>query len=147
MSLLSVALAEKDDMPLKDRWVYTNISQAMAFYHFKAKGYESLSKMPYDLYCPSIQKKVATTGGECYQCASSECRKMFTTLALSAQHHKKSGYKKIVPTNLPDIESDKSDGKESCEDLDPAPMITIWDLDLAPMITIREFTKSLRNKC
>ena len=71
--------------PLKNKRIYTDLSQTMAFDHLKPPGY-ALVELPYDLYCPSVQEKLKGPTGTKYQCQLPECKKIFTTLDLAKRH-------------------------------------------------------------
>ena len=59
--------------PLKRKRVYTSIMETMALSHLRPKGYEEI-ELQYNLYCPSVQKKTAESGGDWYQCIFSGCK-------------------------------------------------------------------------
>ena len=69
--------------------------ETMALSHLRAKDYEEIEPL-YDLYCPSVQKKIAESGGDRYKCVFSGCKKLFTTLELTKNHLKVSGHKKLA---------------------------------------------------
>ena len=75
-------LASIGEEPLKDKRIYTSIMETMALAHLKPKGYDNV-ELPYDLFCPSVQKRITNSGGERYQCVYSGCKKIFTTLCIS----------------------------------------------------------------
>ena len=52
--------------------------------------------LPYDLFCSSVQKKLAEKGGSRYQCVFAKCKKIFTTLELAKLHLKITGHKKLA---------------------------------------------------
>ena len=81
--------------PLKGKRVYTSIMETMALSHLRPKGYGEI-KLPYDLYCRSVQKKIAESGGDQYQCAFCGCKKLFTTLDLAKNHLKVRNHKKLA---------------------------------------------------
>ena len=88
-------LANIGEEPLKGKRVYTSIMETMALSHLRPKGYEEI-KLPYDLYCPSVQKKIAESGGDQYQCVFCGCKKLFTTLDLAENHVKVRNHKKLA---------------------------------------------------
>ena len=55
-------LAGIGEQPVKDKKIYTSLLQTMALSHLKPSGYEQVD-LPYDLFCPSVQKKLAEKGG------------------------------------------------------------------------------------
>ena len=85
-------LANIGEEPLKGKRAYTSIMETMALSHLRPKGYGEI-KLPYDLYCPSVQKKIAESSGDRYQCVFSGCKKLFTTLKLAKNHLKVSGHR------------------------------------------------------
>ena len=88
-------LANIGEEPLKGKRVYTSIMETMVLSHLRLKGYEEI-ELPYNLYCPSVQRKIADSGGDWYQCIISGCKKLFTTLELAKNHLKVSGHRKLV---------------------------------------------------
>ena len=88
-------LANIGEEPPKGKRVYTSIMETSALSHLRSKGYEEI-ELPYDLYCPSIQKKIAELGGDRYQCVFSGCKKLLTTLDLAKKHLKVSGHRKLA---------------------------------------------------
>ena len=67
----------------------------MALSHLKLSGYEEVG-LPYDLFCPSVQKKLAEKDGSRYQCEFVKCKKIFATLELVKLHLKITGHKKLA---------------------------------------------------
>ena len=88
-------LANIGEEPLKGKRVYTSIMETMALFHLRPKGYEEI-ELPYNLYCPSVQKKIAESGGDRYQCVLSGCKKLFTTLKLVKNYLKVPGHRKLA---------------------------------------------------
>lgn len=112
-----IQLAERCEEPLKDKRIYTNLAQMMALAHLKPKGYENLNSLPYNLFCPSVQKKISEVGGERYQCCYDQCQRIFTTLVLANQHLRTTGHLKLVAVNP----SDESISEESVLEIQNSP--------------------------
>ena len=55
-------LANIGEEPPKGKRVYTSIMETSALSHLRSKGYGEI-ELPYDLYCPSIQKKLQSWVG------------------------------------------------------------------------------------
>ena len=88
-------LAGIGEQPVKDKKIYTSFLQTMALSHLKPNGCEQVD-LPYDLFCSSVQKKLAEKGGSRYQCVFAKCKKIFTTLELAKLHLKITGHKKLA---------------------------------------------------
>ena len=69
-----VQLASIGEQPVKDKKIYTNLIQTLALSHLKPSGYEEVG-LPYDLFCPSVHKKLAEKDGSRYQCEFVKCKK------------------------------------------------------------------------
>ena len=83
--------------------------------------------MPYDLFCPSVQKKICDKDGNRYQCLFSQCKKIFTTLDLANRHASVTGHKKLAKKE----DMDQPDEPTTDTELNEA----------APLICIKDFLK------
>ena len=119
-------LANIGEEPLKGKRVYTSIMETMVLSHLRPKGYEEI-ELPYDLYCPSVQKKIAESGGGRYQCVFSGCKKLFTTLELAKNHLKVSGLRKLARKEPIDDCMDVDIVDEEIEICSAAPLMDIND--------------------
>ena len=88
-------LASIWEQPLKETKIYTSLMQTMALSHMKPEGYEDVD-LPYDLFCPSVQKTLRETGGSRYQCEFVKCRQIFTSLELAKKHLRITGHNKMT---------------------------------------------------
>ena len=69
--------------------------ETMALTQLRPKGYKEI-ELSYDLYCTSVQKKIAELGGDRYQCVFSGCKKFFIMVKLAKNHLKVSGNLKLA---------------------------------------------------
>ncbi len=90
-----VQLACIGEQPVKEKKIYTSPLQTMALSHLKPSGYEKVV-LPYHLFCPSVQKKLAEKDGSRYQCEFVKCEKIFTTLELAKLRLKSTGHIKLA---------------------------------------------------
>ena len=81
----------------------------------KPRGYE-LVDLPYDYFCPSVQKKLKKPGGDMYRCKLNSCKKSFTTLALTTKHLQLTVHAEISARNM--FVQPDSDDKEDSGDKD-----------------------------
>ena len=116
-STSSLGLCDIGETPIKDKRIYTSLTQTMAFSHLKPKGYE-LVHLPYDMYCPSVQSKLKDS-----RCQLSTC---FTTLDLAKRHSMLSGHSDLTMTMTMD---------------DEEPIHAIEENDQAPIVSAGEFLK------
>ena len=119
-------LANIGEQPVKETKIYTGLMQTMALLHMKPEGYEDVD-LPYDLFCPSVQKKLAEKGGSRYQCDSMKCRQIFTSLELAKMHLRLTGHKRMAMKTVTDDESASHDDEAS--------------KDVAPIVDIATFMK------
>ena len=103
--------------------------------HLRPKGYEEI-ELPYDLYCPSVQKKVAESGGDWHQYAFSGCKKLFTTLKLAKNHLKVSGLRKLAQKEPIDDCMDVDILDEEIEICSAAPLVVINDFMQEPFVEV-----------
>ena len=125
-STSSLGLGDIGETPIKDKRIYTSLTQTMAFSHLKPKGYE-LFHLPYDMYCPSVQSKLKDSR---YQCQLSTCLRVFTTLELAKRHSMLSGHSDLTMT---------TDDKELIH--------AIEENDQAPIVSAGEFMKLPFHPC
>ena len=90
-----IQLADIGDQPIKEKVVYTDLFQTMMLSHLKPVSYENV-KLPYDLFCPSVQKKISDKDENRYVCMFSKCKNFFTTLDLANRHASETGHKKLA---------------------------------------------------
>ena len=100
--------------------------ETMALSHLRLKGYEEI-KLPYDLYCPSVQKKIGESGGDWYQYVFSGCKKLFTTVELAKNDLKVSGNRKLAWKEPIDNCMDVDIVDEEIEICSAAPLVAIND--------------------
>ena len=138
---LRLKTADVGQLPVKDKIVYTNLSQTLWLSQtLKPEGYEFVN-LPYDYYCPSVQAKLKKNGGERYQCKLSTCRKICTTLALAQKHIMLSGHSQmIMDQNQPPADNEDLDNEENtASEVEP-------DNDRAIIIPTGEICTFLRSE-
>ena len=121
-STSSLGLCDIGETHIKDKRIYTSLTQTMAFSHLKPKGYE-LVHLPYDMYCPSVHSKLKDSR---YQCQLSTCLRVFTTMYFAKQHSMLSGHSDLTITMTMD---------------DEEPIHAIEENDQAPIVSAGEFLK------
>ena len=76
-----------------------------------------LVQLPYDMYCPSVQKKIKDSR---YQCQLPTCLKIFTTLDLAKRHYMLSGHTELSIA----IQSEEAQTSNEDSDFDQAPVVS-----------------------
>ena len=119
-------LANFGEEPLKGKRVYTSIMETMVLSHLRLKGYKEI-ELPYNLYCPSVQKKIVELGGDRHQCIFCGCKKLFTILELGKNHLKVLGHRKLAWKEPIDDCMDVDIVDEEIEICSAAPLVAIND--------------------
>ena len=88
------------------------------------------------LYCPSVQKKIAESGGDRYQCVFSGCKKLFTMLELAKSHLKVSGHRKLAQKESIDDCMDVNIVDEEIKICSAAPLVAINDFMQKPFVEV-----------
>ena len=128
-------LTKIGEEPLKGKRVYTSIMETMALCNLRLKGYEDI-RLPYNLYCPSVQKKITVLGGDQYQRVFSGCTKLFTMLELAKNHLKVSGHRKLAQKESIDNCMDIDIIDEEIEIYSAAPLVAINDFMQKPFVEV-----------
>ena len=114
-----IQLASIGEKSVKDNNIYTNHLQTMAFLHLKPTSYEQV-ELPYDLFFPSVRKKLKGKRGSRYQCNFAKCRKIFN---LAKLHLKLTGDKKLAMKAIQ--EDDNTEPESDAEPTEDDPFINI----------------------